>query len=93
MDGMLSHPDLCTPTLSSILPGLTWHRVGGVRVDTFEDQYIKAPVLIIKTVHRGLREGHPGLKLNRPQAWKNTLLHRHVQHTMQQNVVTIAMSL
>ena len=32
MDGMLRYPDLSTPILSSIQPGLTWHRVAGVWV-------------------------------------------------------------
>ena len=39
MDGMLSYPGLSTPSLSSIQPGLTWHRVGGVWVHTFQDHY------------------------------------------------------
>ena len=39
MDVMLSLPLLCTPSLSSIQPGLTWPTDGGVWVLTFEDHY------------------------------------------------------
>ena len=40
MDVVLSLSALCTPSLSWIQSGLTWHTVGGVGVHTFEDHYI-----------------------------------------------------
>ena len=45
MDGMIRHPCLSIPSLSSIMPGLTWHTVPrwvecGVWVQSFEDHHI-----------------------------------------------------